>query len=386
MKRLAPLPALTLVGALAATLAACSPPAAAPAAPTAVSETRVKLEPLFEAEQVWGMAFLPEGGLLFTEKEGGLKFVVPAAGAVPTPVAGLPPAMVAGQGGYLGIALDPDFASNRLVYVAMASGTEASNATAVVRGSLTADHSALEGVEEIFRGATREGSQAHFGSRLAFGNDGTLYITVGEGFAFMEKAQDPKVVLGKIVRINPDGSIPADNPYADGVAGDPAVWSYGHRNMQGLYFDTVSGTLWETEHGPKGGDEVNVITKGTNYGWPKITYGVDYDGTIISPDTEAEGMAQPETYWVPSIAPSGLTMLNSDVYPGWRGDLFVGGMNGPKGMVLVRLDLQEGKITGKEDLLREAGVAIRDVVQGTDGYLYVASKDFDGIYKVVLAE
>lgn len=381
MTRLAPLPLLALI----AVLAACSPEAAGPA-PTAVSETKVKLEPLVAGEQVWGMAFLPDGGLLFTEKEGGLKFVTPGSGAAATPVSGLPPALVDGQAGYLGIALDPDFASNRLVYVALASGTKEENATSVVRGSLSADNSALEGVEEIFRGAPRANSSAHYGSRLAFANDGTLFITVGEGFAFREMAQDPKVVLGKIVRINPDGSIPADNPFADGVNGAPEVWSYGHRNEQGLYYDTVSGTLWETEHGPKGGDELNIITKGTNYGWPAITYGVDYDGTIISPDSEAEGMAQPETYWVPSIAPSGLTMLTSDVYPGWRGDLFVGGMNGPSGLVLVRIDLEQGKVVGKEDLLREAGMAIRDVVQGPDGYLYVANKDFDGIFKVVLAE
>ncbi|MBU4568734.1 MAG: PQQ-dependent sugar dehydrogenase, partial [Alphaproteobacteria bacterium] len=221
---------------------------------------------------------------------------------------------------------------------------------------------------------------------LAFANDGTLFVTVGEAFKYKELAQNPKDVLGKIVRINPDGSIPADNPFADGVAGDPAVWSYGHRNPQGLYYDTVSGTLWETEHGPKGGDELNIITRGTNYGWPAITYGVDYDGTIISDKTEAEGMAQPETFWVPSIAPSGLTMLNSDVYPGWRGDLFAGGMNGPAGLVLVRIDLDGGKVIGKEDLLRADGMAIRDVVQGPDGYLYVATKDFDGIFKVVVVE
>lgn len=380
MTSLARLSALALLAAASA----CTPPAET-SAPTAVSETKVKLEPLFEAEQVWGMAFLSDGALLFTEKEGGLKYVVPGTGVAPKSVAGLPPAYVEGQAGYLGVALDPNFDDNRLVYVSLSSGTAEANATAVVRGRLSDDNSALENVEEIFRGETRD-TPLHYGSRLAFANDGTLFVTLGEGYAYMEKAQDPKVLLGKIVRINPDGSIPADNPFADGTSGHPAVWSFGHRNEQGLYYDKVSGTLWETEHGPKGGDELNIITAGTNYGWPKITYGVDYDGTIITPDTEAEGMAQPETYWVPSIAPSGLTMLTSDVYPGWRGDLFVGGMNGPSGLVLVRIDLEEGKVVGKEDLLRDANIAVRDVVQGPDGYLYVASKDFDGISKVVLAE
>lgn len=370
--------------ALAAAMAACTPSGGA-ATPTTVSETKVKLEPLFAAEQPWGMAFLSDGALLFTEKEGGLKYVVPGTGVDPKTVSGLPPALTEGQAGYLGIALDPNFDDNRLVYVSLSSGTVEANATAVVRGRLSDDNSALENVEEIFRGKTRE-TAYHYGSRLAFANDGTLFVTLGEGFKYKELAQDPKELLGKIVRINPDGSIPADNPFADGVSGDPAVWSYGHRNEQGLYYDKVSGTLWETEHGPKGGDELNIITRGTNYGWPAITYGVDYDGTIISDKTEAEGMAQPETYWVPSIAPSGLTMLNSDVYPGWRGDLFAGGMNGPAGLVLVRIDLDGGKVIGKEDLLRDEGLAIRDVVQGPDGFLYIASKDFDGIFKVVPEE
>ncbi len=381
MKTFAPLPALAVL----AVLAACSPGGdAASGTPISVSDTKVKLEPLVAAEQPWGMTFLPDGALLFTEKEGGLKFVAPGAGTS-APVSGLPPALTSGQAGYLGIALDPDFAGNRLVYVALASGTEAENATSVVRGRLSDDNTALESVEEIFRGKTKAGAY-HYGSRLAFGTDGTLFITVGEGYDYMDLAQDPQEVLGKVVRINPDGSIPADNPFADGTAGNPAVWSYGHRNSQGLYFDTAAGTLWATEHGPKGGDELNIITPGTNYGWPKITYGVNYDGTIITKETEAEGMAQPELRWVPSIAPSGLTMLTSDVYPGWRGDLFTGGMNGPSGLVLVRIDLDGGKVVGKEDLLREAEQSIRDVVQGPDGYLYIANKDFDGIFKVVLDE
>jgi len=379
MNTFARLPAVAVLAALAA----CSQPVE-PSAPIAVSDTKVKLEPLVAAEQPWGMAFLADGGLLFTEKEGGLKYLAPG-GAAPTPVTGLPQALVADQAGYLGLALDPDFAASRLVYVSLSSGTPEANSTLVVRGRLSDDHSALENVEELFRGDLRD-TTYHYGSRLAFGNDGTLFVTIGEGYKYMDLSQDPKTTHGKVIRINPDGSIPADNPFADGAAGNPAVWSYGHRNMQGLYFDTVSGTLWETEHGPKGGDELNIITKGANYGWPKVTYGVNYDGTVITDQTESEGITAPQTYWVPSIAPSGLTMLTSDVYPGWKGDLFVGGMNGPSGLVLVRIDLEGGKVIGKEDLLREANQAFRDVVQGPDGYLYVANKDFDGIFKVVLAE
>lgn len=378
-----PLPRLLpLIALAAAALAACTE--AEPSVPMAVSDLKVKLEAVAPAEQPWGMAFLPDGGLLFTEKEGGLKFVMPGGGLEPSPVTGLPEAFTDGQAGYLGIALDPDFENTRLVYVALSSGTAEANSTLVVRGRLSETASTLSGVEELFRADLRE-TAYHYGSRLAFANDGTLFITVGEGFKYKELAQDPKTTHGKVLRINPDGSIPADNPYADGVNGNPAVWSYGHRNLQGLYYDTVSGTLWETEHGPKGGDELNIITKGTNYGWPLITYGVNYDGTIITDKTEAEGMAQPELYWVPSIAPSGLTMLTSDVYPGWKGDLFAGGMNGPAGLVLVRIDLDGGKVVGKEDLLK-GEYAIRDVVQGPDGYLYVATKDFDGIFKVVPEE
>lgn len=370
--------------ALVLAAAACSESATTPAVEVAPSTTTVTLEPVVAAEQPWGMAFLPDGSLLFTEKAGGLKFWAPGAEAA-SPVTGLPEALTEGQAGYLGIALDPAFEDNRLVYVSLSSGTEAANSTLVVRGRLSETGSTLNGVEELFRGDLRD-TAYHYGSRLAFANDGTLFVTLGEGYKYMDLAQDPKTTHGKIIRINPDGSIPADNPFADGAAGNPAVWSYGHRNMQGLFYDKTSGTLWETEHGPKGGDELNIITKGANYGWPKITYGVNYDGTVITEATEADGMQQPETYWVPSIAPSGLAMVTSDVYPGWKGDLFVGGMNGPAGLVLVRIDLEGGKVVGKEDLLRDAQYSFRDVVQGPDGYLYVATKDFDGIFKLVPGE
>lgn len=380
---------LAALGPLALILSACGEastptpaqaPVTAPAEPGAV--TGVSLELVTPAEQPWGMAFLPDGGLLFTEKEGGLKFF--AAGAEARPVTGLPEAYVEGQAGYLGIALDPAFAENRLVYVSLSTGTAAANSTAVVRGRLSDDNSALEDVQQIFKADDRD-TAYHYGSRLAFGRDGTLFVSLGEGFKYMADAQDPKNTHGTIVRINSDGTIPADNPFADGASGKPEVWSYGHRNVQGLYYDAATGTLWATEHGPRGGDELNIIKPGNNYGWPKITYGVNYDGTVITKETAAEGMVQPETYWVPSIAPAGLTMVTSDKYPGWEGDLFSGGMNGPEGLVLVRIDLQDGKVAGKENLLK-GELSIRDVVQGPDGYLYVAGKDFDGIFRVVPQE
>ena len=372
MRHLTPIIPLTLLA------AACGGPAET--TPAATSDFEVALTPIVEeAEWPWGMTFLPNGDLLFTEKEGGLKFVAGGEGA-PSAVSGLPEAYVEGQAGYLGITLDPDFESNRLVYIAYSKGDDAANATAVIKGRLSDDASALENVEEIFWADARD-TAYHYGARLQFANDGTLFVSLGEGFKYMKDSQDPTNTHGKIVRINADGSIPADNPFADGENGKPSVYSYGHRNVQGLYYDPETDTLYETEHGPKGGDELNLVTPGTNYGWPKITYGVNYDGTIITNETEAEGMAQPMTYWVPSIAPSGLVMLNSDVYPGWKGDLFTGGMNGPAGLELTRIDMENGEVVGRESLF-DGEYAIRDVVQGPDGHLYVATKDFDGIFRV----
>jgi glucose/arabinose dehydrogenase len=357
---------------------------AQPAPPAAVSETKVKLTPFVEdSEQPWGMVFLSNGELLFTEKEGGLKRA--AAGGAVSKVDGLPAAYTEGQAGYLGLALDPDFAGNRLVYVAYSKGKKGANATAVIRARLSDDGARLENVTQIFEADTRP-SKAHFGGRLQFRGDGTLFVSLGDAFVLMDEAQNPMNTHGKIVRINPDGTIPADNPYADGVKGKAAVWSYGHRNIQGLFYDAETDTLWETEHGPKGGDELNRIEPGKNYGWPKVTYGVNYDGTVISAKTEGPDYVAPATYWVPSIAPSGLVKLTSDVYPGWKGDLFVGGMNGPDGLELTRVDMDEtGKVVGRESLFN-GEISVRDVIQGPDGHLYVASKDFDGIFRVDLAQ
>ncbi|MEZ5954890.1 MAG: PQQ-dependent sugar dehydrogenase [Hyphomonas sp.] len=364
-------------------LAACTAESTAPPQPPSVtSDLKVTLAHVIDAEFPWGLAFLPNGDLLFTEKEGGLKYTAGGEG-VASSVAGMPPAITDGQAGYFGIALDPGFETNRLVYVAYAQGTKTDNGTAVIRARLSDDHSALEDVTQIFRADSR-GTTAHFGGRLQFANDGTLFISLGEGFAYKEEAQNLRITHGKIIRINTDGSIPSDNPFADGTNGKPEIWSYGHRNIQGLYYDKESGTLYETEHGPKGGDEFNIAKAGANYGWPKITYGINYDGTVITDKTAMEGMEQPLTYWVPSIAPSGLTRLTSDVYPGWKGDFFTGGMNGPAGMELVRIHLEDGKVTERENLF-EGEYPIRDVVQGPDGHLYIATKDTDGIFRVDVA-
>ncbi|MEZ5967561.1 MAG: PQQ-dependent sugar dehydrogenase [Hyphomonas sp.] len=365
-------------------LAACGAgPAATPQPANTPSDISVTLTPVAEAEYPWGLAFLPNGDLLFTERVSGLKYL--AAGETKAvPVSGLPEALTEGQAGYFGITLDPDFETNRTVYIAYAQGTEKDNGTAVIRARLSDDHTALEDITQIFRADSRD-TTAHFGGRMQFANDGTLFITLGEGFKYMQDAQNLKITHGKIIHINSDGTIPADNPFADGTDGKPEIWSYGHRNVQGLYYDKESGVLYETEHGPKGGDEFNIIRPGANYGWPKITYGINYDGTVITEKTAMDGMEQPLTYWVPSIAPSGLTRLTSDVYPGWKGDFFAGGMNGPAGLELVRVRVEDGKVTEREDLFK-GEYPIRDVTQGPDGHLYVATKDFDGIFRVDLKE
>ncbi len=367
---------------LALSLGACGE--VADSAPETRSAFDVKLVPIIEeAEFPWAMAFLPNGDLLYTEKDNGLK-IAPGAAGTPRAINGLPDARTTRQGGYLGLTLDPDFARNRRLYLAYSKTIPEGTATAVIRARLSDDSSRLENITEIFVSDPRP-TDLHYGSRLQFLGDGTLAISLGEGFKLMDEAQNPKTTHGSIVRINPDGSIPADNPYADGTSGHKAVWSYGHRNVQGLYYDAATDTLYATEHGPKGGDELNIIRRGNNYGWPKITYGVNYDGTILSKYTEMEGMQQPETYWVPSIAPSGLTMLKSDVYPGWKGDLFAGGMNGPDGLKLVRIDIENGKTVARENVL-DGDYPIRDVIQGPDGHLYVATKELDGIFRLDIAE
>jgi len=363
--------------AAAAILSACGGPAAtAPAAPSeATSDITLKLTPVAEGlEFPWGMAFLPGGDLLVTEREGNLRIVRDGA-LDPDPIGGLPPAFVEGQGGLLGLALDPNFADNRYVYFSQSEGTKEKNATVVSRGVYNEEAGALENVETVFA-STEKDTPVHFGGRLEFIGDGTLLVTLGDGFSYMDKAQETDNYLGKIVRVQTNGLYPDDNPFADGPA--PGIFTYGHRNVQGIEYDPATGTIWAHEHGPKGGDEVNILKAGNNYGWPKITYGVNYNGSIISNKTEMDGMEQPEVKWVPSIAPSGMLLYTGDKYPGWSGDLFVGAMNGPAGQKLVRLDVEGGKIVGQEDLLTDEAYPIRDVIQGPDGYIYIATHELDG--------
>ncbi|NBC20687.1 MAG: PQQ-dependent sugar dehydrogenase [Alphaproteobacteria bacterium] len=380
---------LTLTSLLTATaLVACSSQAdSAPAA----DATPFSLELVEIAEGLefpWGMAFLPSGDMLVTERDGRLRIIRDGT-LDPEPVAGAPQdAYVSNQGGYLDVILHPDFADNRLIYMSYAQGTQEDNRTAVIRARLSEDAGALENVEEIFASdVPGKRGGAHFGARLQFLNDGTLLVTLGDGFRWMDEAQDPANHFGKIVRLTEDGAPAPGNPDL-GEGADPAVYTYGHRNVQGIAYDGARGIIYAHEHGPKGGDELNIIRPGTNYGWPEITYGVNYDGTIITPQTEAEGMAQPEMKWVPSIAPSGMELYSGDVYPGWQGDLFIGAMNGPAGQKLVRVDLDEaGQVTGREDLLADEAIPFRDVVQGPDGKLYLATAELDGrIFRLDIAQ
>lgn len=368
-----------------ALLTACGGQAAAPEAAedgSLTSSDGLRLVPIAEdLEFPWGMAALPNGDLLVTEREGRLRLITGDT-LVDAPLTGLPDdILVEGQGGLLGILLDPDFAANRKLYLSYSKDMGETNTTAVISATLADDASGLSDVTEIFLGEARE-TTFHYGSRMAFLPDGSMIVTLGDGYRYMEDSQDPNLLHGKIARIMPDGSVPGDNPFADG-GGHAAVWSYGHRNVQGLVYHAASGTLFAHEHGPKGGDELNVIAPGNNYGWPTITYGINYDGTIITDETEAPGMEQPDVKWVPSIAPSGMAVVETAGFDEWSGDLLIGAMDGPRGQKLVRVDIgADGSVGETQDLLADLQTGYRDVISTPDA-IYVATNMLDGVvYRV----
>ncbi len=322
----------------------------------------------------WGMAFLPDGKVLVTERPGRLRVV--SGGKLSEPLSGVPAVRARGQGGLLDVALDPDFPQNRAIYLSFAEEREGGNgATAVARGVLNADATGLSEVRTIWRQEPAYGGPNHWGSRLVFARDKTLFITTGDRFTEKEKAQDLKETLGKIIRINRDGSIPRDNPFVGRDDARPEIWSYGHRNVQSAALHPQTGQLWTVEHGARGGDEVNIPAAGKNYGWPVITYGVDYSGLKIGEGTQKAGMEQPVFYWDPSIAPSGLAFYTGDAFPAFRDSAFVGALSG---RALVRLKLSGGRVTGEERLLTSLGARIRDVRQGPDGFLYLLTDATNG--------
>lgn len=328
-------------------------------------------------EHPWALAFLPDGGMLVTERPGRLRHVT-AEGDLSDPIAGVPEVDARGQGGLLDVALDPRFGENRLVYLSYAEAGEGGNGTAVARGRLGEDLTSLSDVEVIFRQQPKEDSTAHFGSRLVFDGEGHLFVTLGErsDARFRVQAQDLNSHLGKIVRINPDGSVPQDNPFVGQEGALPEIWSYGNRNVQAAAINPQTGVLWEIEHGPRGGDELNIVEPGANYGWPVVSLGVNYDGSPVGEGVQqAEGMVDPIYSWTPVIAPSGMIFYQGDAFPDWQGDLFVGGL---ASTALVRLELDGNAVASEERLLESLGLRIRDVAEGPGGEILVVTDEGNG--------
>ena len=322
-------------------------------------------------EHPWGLAFLPDGRMLVTERPGRLRIATPD-GTLSEPLSGVPPVYARGQGGLLDVAVSPGFAQDRLVYLSFAEPGDGGAGTAVARGRL--GERGLESTQVIWRQAPKVQSPNHWGSRLVFRPDGTLFVTLGDRFSYRDRAQDLSVTLGKVVRINADGSIPNDNPFVGNKAARPEIWSYGHRNVQAAALD-ARGQLWTVEHGARGGDELNNPQPGKNYGWPVITYGVDYSGARIGEGTARAGMEQPVYYWDPVIAPSGATFYTGSAFPDWRGDLLIGSLSPG---LLVRLRLQNGRVVLEERYLADLRERIRDVVQSPDGSLYLVTDSSRG--------
>ncbi|HEY5807287.1 MAG TPA: PQQ-dependent sugar dehydrogenase, partial [Povalibacter sp.] len=329
-------------------------------------------------DSAWAFEFLPDGRVLVTEKLGRLR-IIGTDRKVSAPVEGLPKVFAEGQGGLLDVALDPKFADNHTLYWSYAEPRKGGNGTALAKGVLTESggKARVEQVQVIFRQMPTFDSKLHFGSRIVFAPDGKLFLTLGERSVPETRvlAQDLGKHFGKVVRINPDGSVPNDNPFVGRSDAKPEIWSYGHRNVQGATLDT-QGRLWTIEHGPRGGDELNRPQAGLNYGWPIITYGIEYHGPKIGAGiTAKEGLEQPVYYWDPVIAPSGMTFYDGDLLPEWKGNLFIASL---LDMKLVRLQLTNDKVTGEEWLLQDRKQRVRDVKQGPDGALYVLTEAGDG--------
>jgi glucose/arabinose dehydrogenase len=313
----------------------------------------------------WSLAFLPNGDMLVTERVGRLR-IIRNGELRPMPVAGVPEVALGGQGGLLDIALHPKFAENRLIYLSYAAAGEGGSGTEVARAYLIDDE--LVDLERILDVRPKSIGGRHFGSRLLFGRDGYLYVTAGER-ASRDRAQNLGDLAGSIMRITDDGGVPPDNPFVGRADARPEIYTYGNRNPQGLAMHPETGQIWEAEHGPKGGDEINILVAGTNYGWPVITYGGSYSGAEIGEGTAKAGMAQPARHWgVPAISPSGMAFYTGGDFPSWRDNMFLGALSG---RVLIRLVLDGTEIVHEERLLEDFGERIRDVRQGPDGSLYL---------------
>ena len=320
----------------------------------------------------WSVAFLPDGRYLVSERPGRLRVVSPD-GALSEPLAHGQTVAEGGQAGMFGVTIDPAFEQNGRIYFSYAATDGELMWNEIARGVL--EGGSLSDVEVIWAADSRTPAPLHFGGRLVWRQDGTLHATLGERFMNMEDAQSPQNHFGTVVRINADGSAPGDNPFSGAAEGLDDVWSFGHRNQQGAFVHPETGELWTSEHGARGGDEINVVHGGSNQGWPTITYGINYNGERISELQEAEGMTDPVWYWQPSIATSGLTYYDSDVFPQWTGDVFAGGL---AGMLLQRLEINGERVVGSEALLTDFGERIRDVQTGPDGFLYLLTDNPEG--------
>ena len=329
----------------------------------------------------WSVEPLADGRLLVSERPGRMR-IVSAKGDLGAPLEGLPKVDARGQGGLLDLALSPSFASDRTIYWSYAEPREGGNSTTVAKGVLSTDEKRLENVKVIFRTVPTYNGTLHYGGRLAFGPDGMLYLTTGDrsDTPMRPLAQRLDNHMGKTLRMKPDGGAPPDNPFVDKPGARPEIWSLGHRNIQASGFD-ARGQFWIVEHGTRGGDELNLIKKGANYGWPVQAYGIEYRGTpIAGSETQRPGMEQPVYYWDPVIAPSGMQFYDGKAFPAWKGNLFIGAL---RGQALVRLVMENDKVVGEEHLLHERGKRIRDVREGPDGALYLVTDETDGeLWKV----
>ena len=342
-------------------------------------KARIRVQTVADGlEHPWGIEFLPDGSALITERPGRLR-LMSSDGSLSDPISGIPEVDARDQGGLLDVALDPGFAQNRRVYLSYSEpGAGRTNSTAVARGALNEDGSALTGVEVIFSQKPKVASTKHYGSRLVFDSQGDLFITLGErsNEKFRAQAQDLNSHLGKIVRLHPDGEVPEDNPLLQTEGALPEIWSYGHRNIQAAAINPASGELWAIEHGPKGGDELNIPKAGANYGWPVVSFGVNYSGSPVGTgESDGPGFEDPIYQWTPVIAPSGMAFHSGAAIPQWRGNLFVGGL---AATTLVRLELNGNSVAHEERLLEAAGLRVRDVVQGPDGALYLVTDEENG--------
>jgi glucose/arabinose dehydrogenase len=328
-----------------------------------------------DLQNPWGLAFLPDNRMLVTERAGRLR-IVDANGTLSAPIEGLPRIAVRGQAGLLDVALDPNFAQNRLIYLSFAEDRgEGRAGTSVARARLSDNGTALESLNIIFRQEPSYTGPNHWGSRLVFDREGNLFVTLGDRFDLRNQAQNPENHIGKIVRIKPEGGAAPGNPFLNREDARAEIWSIGHRNLQSAALHPTTGELWTVEHGARGGDEVNIPQKGKNYGWPVISYGVDYSGAKLGEGTKKQGLEQPVYYWDPSIAPSGMAFYTGDKFPAWRGSILVGALSGK---LVSRLDTNGNRVTGEERMLQQLGERIRDVRQGPDGFVYLLTDSRNG--------